>query len=221
MLFFFSSRLVAKKKIFLTREKYGGSPSELPENDLPTYADVARCFYAVSEKNDDFKTQVTMVRENIMTVWKKCSPHLPHNKAKVVYSKLVNFLTHVKKTNRKQIKSSTFKYYEYKKEHLFDIATCCCDLPVVTCDTVHCASVNCQTEHIQCHCNAKRSVPEEEWAYLRSQRARGRIQMGQARLDDARRMPALKTREKELSESRLEQCRDKMVFYPSIKVRTN
>ena len=45
-------------------EKYGGCPRELPVNDLPTYADVARYFYIVSEKNKDFKKQVKIVKKN-------------------------------------------------------------------------------------------------------------------------------------------------------------
>ena len=52
-------------------------------------------------------------------------------------------------------------------------------MPVVTCDTVYCAGgVNCQKEHILCYCDVDHSrVPEEERAYLRSQRARGTIQI--------------------------------------------
>ena len=221
---FSSSPLMAprKKRTHLSQgQKYGGSPCELPDNDLPTYADVARCFYVVNEKTKDFKTQVKIVRENIMNAWKKCCPHLPHLLAAALYTKLVKFLTLVKEINKKRVKSSTFKYYEYKKEHLFDIAICRCDLPVVTCDTVNCASVNCWKVHIQCHCDAKRRVPEEERAYLRSQRTRGRKQMGQTRLDDARRMSILKTRRIKLSGSRLALHLDKMVFNLAIKVRIN
>ena len=204
--------MAAKAKITPKGKKYGGCPRELPDNDLPTYADVARYFYTVSEKTNDFKTQVKIVRENIMDVWKKCSPHLPTVLPTVLYTKLVRFLTHVKEINTQQVKSSTM-YYEYKKEHLFDIATCRCDLPVVTCDTVDCANVNCQKVHIQCHCDAKHSVPEEERANLRSQRARGRSQMGQTEMDDVIRMSLLKRKGIKLSGSKLIQCLDKMVVY--------
>ena len=153
-------------------EKYGGCPRELPVNDLPTYADVARYFYIVSEKNKDFKKQVKIVKKNVWNVWKKCCPHLPTFLASSVYSKLLKFLSHVKKNKRQQVMAHRNKYYEYKKDHLFDISTCRCDLPDVTCDTVNCASVNCWKVHIQCLCPAKRRVPENMRAYLRSQRAR-------------------------------------------------
>ena len=161
-----------KKFGLSNEEKYGGCPRKLPVNALPTYADVARYFYTLSEKTNDFKKQVRIVRKNVWNVWKRCCRHLPLLTTASVYKKLLKFLTHVKKSRRKQVLSYKFKYYEYKKEHLFDIATCSCDLPVVTCDTVNCASVNCQKVHIQCLCPAKRRVPEKLRSYLRSQRAR-------------------------------------------------
>ena len=201
-----------KKKTHLSQgKKYGGSPRELPDDDLPTYADVARCFYTICKKNHNFKMQVKTVQENVMNVWKKCCSHLPLLLGASVFLKLVRFLTHVKQINKTLPKSYTLKYYEYKKEHIFDIATCRCDLPVVTCDIVHCASVNCQEVHIQCHCDAKRSAPEEERAYLRSQRARGRKEMDQADKDYVRKMAALEKKYMMPYKSRLSQCFEKIL----------
>ena len=203
-----------KKRTHLSQgQKYGGSPCELPDNDLPTYADVARCFYVVSEKTKDFKTQVKMVRENMLNVWKKCSPHLPLLLATTIYSKLIKFLSHVKRFNSKLVRTSIFKYFEYKKDHLFDITTCRCDLPIVTCDTVHCTTVNCQEVHIQCLCDAKRRVPEEERAYLRSQQARGRKQVDLADKGDAGKMAAMEKKYMRPYKSRLS-CLEKMKLHP-------
>ena len=179
MLFFLSSRLAAKKKKTPKGEKYGGSPCELPDNDLPTYADVERCFYAVSEKVKYFNNQLNKVRERVVEVWKKCNPHLPRIQEGAVHMELKRFLIFVRNLNRKQTNHSEIRLCKYKKEKLFDISACSCDLPVVTCDTVYCAGgVNCQKEHILCYCDVDHSrVPEEERAYLRSQRARGTIQI--------------------------------------------
>ena len=70
-------------------------------------------------------------------------------------------------------------------EKLFDISACSCDLPVVTCASVHSTGVNCQKKHILCYCEAEHRVPEEERAFLRSQRAQGTIQMDPVNRDGA------------------------------------
>ena len=158
-------------------EKYGGSPRELSGSDLPTYADVARYFYAVSEKIKYFASQLRIVTARVVKVWKKCKPHLPRIQEGAVYMELKRFLLFVKNFNKKQANHYNFKRCKYKQEKLFDISACSCDLPVVTCDTVYCAGVNCQEEHILCYCDDHSRVPEEERAYLRSQRARGTIQL--------------------------------------------
>ena len=177
-MFFFSSRIAAKKKKTPKGAKYGGCPRELSDNDLPTYADVARCFYAVSEKVKFFNNQLNKVRERVVEAWKKCNPHLPRIQEGAVYMELKRFLLFVKNFNKKQANHYNFKRCKYKQEKLFDISACSCDLPVVTCDTVYCAGgVNCQKEHILCYCDDHSRVPEEERAYLRSQRARGTIQL--------------------------------------------
>ena len=176
-MFFFSSRIAAKKKKTPKGAKYGGCPRELSDNDLPTYADVARCFYAVSEKVKFFNNQLNKVRERVVEAWKKCNPHLPCIQEGAVYMELKRFLLFVKNFNRKQAYHSENRLCKYKKEKLFDISACSCELPIVTCASVHCAGVNCKKEHILCYCEAEHRVPEEECAYLRSQRARGTIQM--------------------------------------------
>ena len=106
LLFFSHSTLMAprKKKTHLSQgKKYGGSPRELPDDDLPTYADVARCFYTICKKNHNFKMQVKTVQENVMNVWKKCCSHLPLLLGASVFLKLVRFLTHVKQQDTTQV----------------------------------------------------------------------------------------------------------------------
>ena len=172
-----------KKNILLPEvEKYGGSPRELSGSDLPTYADVARCFYAVSEKVKNFNNKLCKVRERVVKVWKKCKPHLPRIQEGAIYMELKRFLIFVRNFNRKQPKRRLNKY---KMEKLFDISACSCDLPVVTCASVHSTGVNCQKKHILCYCEAEHRVPEEERAFLRSQRAQGTIQMDPVNRDGA------------------------------------
>ena len=183
LIFFSSIRDWKKKKILLTKvEKYGGSPRELSGSDLPTYADVARCFYAVSEKVKNFNNKLCKVRERVVKVWKKCKPHLPRIQEGAIYMELKRFLIFVRNFNRKQPKRRLNKY---KMEKLFDISACSCDLPVVTCASVHSTGVNCQKKHILCYCEAEHRVPEEERAFLRSQRAQGTIQMDPVNRDGA------------------------------------
>ena len=126
MLFFFSSRLAAKKKKTPKGEKYGGSPCELPDNDLPTYADVARCFYAVSEKVKYFNNQLNKVRERVVEVWKKCNPHLPRIQEGAVHMELKRFLIFVRNLNRKQTNHSGSVSTKRRNSSTFQLAAVMC-----------------------------------------------------------------------------------------------
>lgn len=164
-------------------DTYGGSPSELPESDLPTNSDVARYYYHVCLSENDFATQLRLVMNKVVEVWENCNPVMPLKEKKNIYSKVKSFIDNVKAFNRKGIKSAQRKNLSEKKDKLFDIGACSCQLPIVPCSSasVKCTEANCEVQHIVCECPPARKVPLEERPYMRDQRAktgtRGSFQM--------------------------------------------
>jgi len=154
--------------------KYGGTPRDLPTSDLPTYGDVARCFYKVFESERKTVAQVNLVRDQLQNSWKSCCPELPLLPVKSVTMKLERFCDKLKKINRSK-QSSEFKAeMENLREKLLDISACSCALPKVACNhnRVQCQTPNCVEEHILCDCPPDKRVPVAERSYLSDQRCK-------------------------------------------------
>jgi hypothetical protein len=174
----------SRKRRSSTADKYGGSACELPDSDLPTNVDIARYFYFVSLSESDYNTQIHLVERRLMAVWTKCNPRLPLLEKKVVFNRLKKFTDKVKSYNQKYMKPASKKVFIAKKDNLFDISACICELPIVPCSSkyIRCTVLNCQTEHIACECPPELRVPVEEREYMRDQRSktgtRGNFQLG-------------------------------------------
>ena len=155
---------------------YGGTPRDLPTSDLPTYGDVARCFYKVLESEKKTVAQVNLVRGQLQNSWKSCCPELPLMSEKTMQSKIHRFCEKVKKINRSAKNQSTQFRSEMEnlREKLLDISACSCALPKVACEhnRVHCQTPNCVEEHILCECPPDKRVPVAERSYLSDQRSK-------------------------------------------------
>lgn len=168
----------------VSKQKYGGSACDLPGSDLPTNSDIARYYYFVSLSEKDIKTQIHLVERKLMEVWTNCNPRLPLMEKLAVYKKLRKFLDKVKGYNQKHLKPAPTKVLLAKKDQLFDISACSCNLPVAPCTSkyIRCSIANCETEHIACECQPQHRVPVEEREFMRDQRnkrgTRGTFQMG-------------------------------------------
>jgi hypothetical protein len=202
-------------------DKYGGSPCELPESDLPTFTDIARYFYFVSLSESDYNTQIHLVKWRLMEVWAKCNPRLPLLEKSVVFNRLKKFVDKVKSYNQKYMKPAPKKVFLAKKDKLFDISVCICTLPTVPCNSkyIRCDVVNCQTEHIACECSPELRVPVEEREYIRDQRSkigtRGTFQLGSVDRIDVAKEKAKEQRlnkQPRLRAQRLEQVSANPVF---------
>jgi len=169
------------------KQKYGGPSRDLPESDLPTFGDVARCFYKVSHDEKNFKDQVRIVKEQLISVWQRCSPVLPLIQDNSLKVKIERFLSKVRVVNRQNPPSKIVAELNEKKYKLFDIAACSCDLPQVPCNHrfIQCTKNNCDSKHHLCECDENKRVPVIERSYLKDQRAKsgthgGALQMGRA-----------------------------------------
>lgn len=210
-------------------EKFGGSPSDLSESDLPTNADIARYFYFVCCTETDYITQLHLVQSRLLEIWEKCNPRLPLRNNKAIQLKIKGLLDSVKSYNQKRLKPQAKKYLISKKDKLFDISACSCPLPVVSCDVVHCAEDNCRLRHIVCQCPRKFKIPVEDREYMRDQREksgtigkyqmRGRDRKGAA-LEKAKqkRAEAKKGRTARLEAKKQGQYLDEVVINPVFEV---
>jgi hypothetical protein len=181
-----SSIMPPKKKTrSASGETFGGSPCQLPTSDLPTNGDVARYFYLLKDHESDFSSQISLIENELRQIWANCNPRLPVIQKTSVHVKLRRFLDKVRLFDRKKnLKAAAQKVLVAKKDKLFDISACSCDLETFPCDSplVRCSTVNCQTAHIICVCPPEHRIPAEERKYLRDQRAKtgtkGSYQMG-------------------------------------------
>jgi len=149
------------KKRSVVSEKYGGVSQGLPETDLPTYKDVARYFYFVSLKEKDYNSQIRITEEKVTPVWAKC--RLPLIDKVPLRNKLKRFFDKVKNYDQKIMKPAARKVFDAKREKLFDIAACSCELPILPCASrsIRCAVSYCKLQHIACDCQKRVPVEEE------------------------------------------------------------
>lgn len=156
-------------------EQFGGAPQHLPQSALPTYRDIARCFWKACETEFRVKEQVTVVANELLLVWAKCSTALPIISSRGVYLRLERFLDKVRKTSHaKKGSRKLLDDLDALAHKLFDISACTCQLPNAPCrdPRVGCRSVNCTQIHIVCLCPEKARVPVEERMFLRDQRSK-------------------------------------------------
>lgn len=89
-----------------------------------------------------------------------------------------------KQINRRSLPASKVKNLTEKLDLLFDISSCCCELPVLPCEDyrVKCNKENCCSKHIICTCPFQKKVPVEDREYLKDQRCKigpkGTFQLG-------------------------------------------
>ena len=156
-------------------KKFFGAPRHLSDSDLPTFSDIAGCYWKASETETTFKRRMTCVHKELMKVWEKCCPVVPLISSRGLLCKLGRFLTKVKYTSlTKKCSKQLLDDLNTMSQKLFDISACSCELPTAACSDprVNCTSVTCSTVHILCLCQVKKQVPPEERQYIRDQRSK-------------------------------------------------
>lgn len=155
----------------VTSSKFGGSPAQLQEIAPSTYRNVIQCYYFIVHTNKSFTTKKTcnMIVAKLQEVWESINPNLPLLTEIRQYNKVKELCGLVKQINRKHASATKKKNLELKLDSLFDISSCCCELPIRPCFDfmVKCSIKDGQTEHIVCLCGAMAGITLEDRAYLR------------------------------------------------------
>ena len=96
-----------------------------------------------------------LIAKDVIDIWKAVNPRLPLLKEISVVNKvkILCFQT-AKQINRKHLPAAQTKFWKEKLDILFNISSCSCNLPILSCDNINvkCTKENFQTKHIICIC---------------------------------------------------------------------
>ena len=96
-----------------------------------------------------------LIAKDVIDIWKAVNPRLPLLKEISVVNKVkILCFQKAKQINRKHLPAAQTKFWKEKVDTLFDISSCSCNLPILSCDNINvkCTKENCQTKHIICTC---------------------------------------------------------------------
>jgi hypothetical protein len=140
-----------------TGQLWGGSPSDWPINNLPSYSDIARYYYLLKERRPELRELnefKQIICKDLISKWEIPSPSLPLRVWNAIDNKLWRHLNNIQKRNCNQLKVNQHKAMDENSNLLFDIAACKCQLPVLECTDrkINCKANDCKKTHIHCDC---------------------------------------------------------------------
>lgn len=147
------------------------APSEMPDNQLPTYADVMKFYnltkqklkYELNNKDPPHHNVAEIVTTKVEQIWDKASiPHVSHRRVQEMLNKYHKTFMNLLKPYKSRKDSGPYreKISQFKNESkkLFDICSCKCSFIS------------------QCQCEKSRKIPAIERDFLEDQRGpRGMI----------------------------------------------
>ena len=159
----------------LTRQKVAciifGPPSEMPENQLPTYTDVIKFYNFTKQKlkselnnKDPFHHDVAEhVLQQIEQIWDKASiPHVSHRRAQemmnIYHKKYMTLLKQPKSRKDSAPYREKLGQFTTNSSKLFDICSCTCPW-------------DCSTSPTPCQCEKLRKIPEIERSFMEDRRS--------------------------------------------------
>ena len=102
-----------------------------------------------------------LITKGVIDIWKAVNPRLPLLKEISVVNKMkILCFQKANQINRKHLPTAQTKFWKEKLNTLFDISSCSCNLPIVSCENiiVKYTKENCQTKHIICSCPLTQKV---------------------------------------------------------------
>ena len=96
-----------------------------------------------------------LIAKDVIDIWKAVNPHLSLLKEISVVNKVkILCFQKAKQISRKHLPAAQIKFWKEKFDAFFDISSCSCNLPILSCDNINvkCTKENCQTKHIICTC---------------------------------------------------------------------
>ena len=143
--------------------KFSGLPSPFDKTEPPTLRQIIQNSYFLMNTyphRSCFGISKLIAKE-VIDIWKVVNPRLPLLKEISVVNKVkVLCFQKAKQINRKHLPAVQTKFWKEKLDTVFDISSCSCNLPIVSCDNINvkCTKENCQTKHIICSCTLTQKV---------------------------------------------------------------
>ena len=137
--------------------KFSGLPSPLDKTEPPTCQKIIQYSYFLMNTYpypSCFGIS-KLIAKDVIDIWKAVNPLLPLLKEISVVNKVkVLCFQKAKQINRKHLPAAQTKFWKEKLDTLFDISSCPCNLPILSCDNINvkCIKENCQTKYIICTC---------------------------------------------------------------------
>ena len=143
--------------------KFSGLPSPLDKTEPPTLRQIIQNSYFLMNTYPYLSCFgiSKLIAKDVIDIWKAVNPRLPLLKEISVVNKVkVLCFQKAKQINRKHLPAAQTKFWKEKLDTLFDISSCSCNLPIVSCDNINvkCTKENCQTKHIICSCHLTQKV---------------------------------------------------------------
>ena len=96
-----------------------------------------------------------LIAKDVIDIWKAVNLRLPLLKEISVVNKVkIPCFQKAKQISRKHQPAAQTKFWKEKLDTFFDISSCSCHLPILSCDNINVkgSKDNCQTKHIICTC---------------------------------------------------------------------
>ena len=137
--------------------KFLGLSSPLDKTEPPTCRQIIQYSYFLMNTYPHLSCLgiSKLIAKDVIDIWKAVNPCLPSLKEISVVNKVkILCFQKAKQINRKHRPAAQTKFWKEKLDTLFDILSCSCNLPILSCDNINvkCTKENCQTKHIISTC---------------------------------------------------------------------
>ena len=143
--------------------KFSGLPSPLDKTEPPTCRQIIQYRYFLMNTYPHLSCFgiSKLIAKEVIDIWKAVNPRLPLLKEISVVNKVkILCFQKVKQINRKHLSAAQTKFWKGQLDTLFDISSCSCNLPIISCDNINvkCTKENFQTKHIIYSCPRTQKV---------------------------------------------------------------
>ena len=137
--------------------KFSGLPSPLDKTEPPTCRQIIQYSYFLMNTYPHLSCLgiSKLIAKDVIDIWKAVNPRLALLKEISVFNKVkILCFQKAKQISRKHLPAAQTKFWKEKLDTFFDISSCSCNLPILSCDNINvkCTKENCQSKHIICTC---------------------------------------------------------------------
>ena len=128
--------------------KFSGLPSPLDKTEPRTGQQIIQYSYFLMNNYPHLSCLgiSKLIAKDVIDIWKAVNPRLPLLKEISVVNKVkILCFQKAKQISRKHLPAAQTKFWKEKLDTFFDISSCSCNLPILSCDNINvkCTKENC------------------------------------------------------------------------------